>query len=98
MADLYDVENALREVARARQRQDVLTTATTAIADDLAVSLARHFGSEGVEIAGLALVLCGASVGALKELPIEVVANVIAFAGQRLVLDARAADEAVSHG
>lgn len=92
-APTYDVENALRELARARRRQDDLTGATAQISDDLAVNMARQFGPEGAETAGLALVVCAASIGALKGLPLEVVINVIAFAGQRMVLDARAAEQ-----
>ena len=55
--------------------------------------MARQFGPEGAEVAGLALVVCAASLGALRDLPIEVVMNVIGFAGQRMVLDARAAEQ-----
>jgi hypothetical protein len=91
-APVYDVENALRELARARRRQDQLTTSSAQIADDLAIHMARQFGPEGAEVAGLALVTCAASLGALRGLPVEVVMNVVAFAGQRMVLDARAAE------
>lgn len=96
-APTYDVENALRELAKARRRQDQLTTASAQIADDLAIHMARQFGPEGAEVVGLALVTCAASLGALRDLPIEVVMNVIGFAGQRMVLDARAAEHAGSH-
>lgn len=92
-APIYDVENALREVAKARRRLDELTGATAQIADDLAIHMARQFGPEGAETAGLALVVCAASLGPLRDLPIEVVINVVAFAGQRMVLDARAAEQ-----
>lgn len=92
-APVYDVEDALRKLARARRRQDQLTTASAQIADDLAIHMARQFGPEGAEVAGLALVTCAASLGPLCELPVEVVMNVLAFAGQRMVLDARTAEQ-----
>lgn len=92
-APTYDVEHALRQVARARRRQDTLTNASAQIADDLAANMARQFGPEAAETVGLALVTVAASIGALRELPLEVVMNVMAFAGQRMVLDARAAWE-----
>lgn len=93
--DLYDVENALRELARARRRRDELTALQIGYGDLLASHMARHFGPEATETAGLALVIAGASVAALPaELPPVLLANIVAFAGQRLVLDARAADGA----
>jgi hypothetical protein len=96
LAPLYDVEQALREAARSRRKRDALTEATTQIADDLASHLARHFGPEGLETAGLALVIAAASAGALatKDIPPAVLCNVLAYAGQRMVGDARAADGA----
>jgi hypothetical protein len=98
MTDLYDVESALREVARYRRRRDQLTTATTEVADRLASHMARHFGPEAAETAGLALVIAAASLGGLaREVSQpEVLVNVLAFAGQRLATDARAADAAVA--
>lgn len=94
--DLYDIEDALREVARARRRRDPLTAETARLADQLASRLAQHFGPEATETAGLALVLAAASLGVLAEVPTVVAANLVAFAGQRLVADSRAADGAVS--
>lgn len=91
---LYDVERGLREVARYRRRRDELSRATADLGDRLAANIARHFGPEATETAGLALVLAGASVGALDGVPVRVVAGVLALAGQRLVGDARAAEEA----
>lgn len=89
--DLYDVENGMREAARYRQRRDQLAVSTGQVADGLAANIARHFGPEAAETAGLALVLAGASIGALDGVPVPVVANVLALAGQRLAADARAA-------
>jgi hypothetical protein len=92
--DLYDIENGLREAARYRQRRDELALGSMDIADKLAINIARHFGPEATETAGLALVLAGASIGALDGVPVAVVANILALAGQRLTADARAADNA----
>lgn len=91
---LYDVENALTELARARRRRDELTTETTRIADRLAASISRHFGPEALETAGLAMVIAAASACALAlgDDQAIVTCNVMMFAGQRLVLDARAAE------
>lgn len=98
MSDLYDVELGLREIARHRRRRDQLTTATADVADRLASHMARHFGPEAAETAGLALVIAAASLGGLAtEVPRpEVLVNVLAFTGQRLATDARAADAAVA--
>lgn len=94
--ELYDVENGLREIARRRRRRDDLTVATAGIAGTLASHMARHFGPEATETAGLALVIAAASVGGLTDLTVPVVANILALTGQRLVADSRAADEVAS--
>jgi len=102
-AKLYDLETALREVARHRQRRDEPTQVTTELADDLASHVAAHFGPEAHETAGLALVLASASIGGLAATlrgldgkngwnGAGLLCNVLSFAGQRLVLDARAAE------
>lgn len=93
---LYDVEDALRVLAVARRRRDDITWQTLQVADQMAAHLARHFGPEAQETAGLAMVLAAASLGGLAAGDNAVAAtnNVLAFAGQRLVADARAADDA----
>lgn len=98
MTALYDVELGLREIARHRRRRDQLTNATTEVADRLAHHMARHFGPEATETAGLALVIAAASLGGLaREVSQpEVLVNVLAFAGQRLADDARTADKAAT--
>jgi hypothetical protein len=91
-APLYDVEDALRILAQQRHKRDEVTMAQCDIADRLAHHLKNHFGPEAIETAGLALVLGAASAGALKDVHPAILINVLAFTGQRLVVDARAAD------
>lgn len=88
---LYDVENALRELAKNRQRRDELTRQQVAIADRLAIHLDRHFAAEELETAGRALLIGAASVIALatEDIPSAVMCNVLAFAGDRLIRDGR---------
>lgn len=92
---LYDVDNALQLLGRARRRNDPLTRQTVLIADQLATHIARHFTPEQADTAGRALVLAAASVGVITHLATDPLAdtstNVIGFAGHRLVLDAEAA-------
>lgn len=90
-AKLYDVDEALREIARHRKRRDELTRQQVAIADRLAIHLDRHFAAEEIETAGRALVIGAASVIALatEDIPPAVMCNVLAFAGARLILDGR---------
>ena len=89
---LYDVDRAMREIARARRKRDELTRQQGAIADNLATHLDRHFSAEELETAGRALLIGAASVAALvsPDIPPAVIANVLAFAGDRLVRDGRA--------
>ena len=88
---LYDVEHALAEVARNRKRRDDLTRAQVGIGDGLALHLDRHFAAEELETAGRALLIGAASVAALagEGVPGEVLCNVLAFAGARLIRDGR---------
>lgn len=92
----YDVEDALQQLHRARfEQRDPLTRQTIRIADKLAHGMMPHFTQAEADVAGRALVLTAASIGALVEQTSDPVArattNVIAFAGQRLVLHARQA-------
>lgn len=95
---LYDVEEALRQMARQRRKRDPLSVAQAELGDKLASHMVAHFGPEAVETAGLALIIGAASVAALKDMDPAVVCNVLAYTGQRLVLDARAADSAAGGG
>lgn len=92
---LYDVDKALALLARHRRRSDPLTRQTVLIADKLATHIARHFTPEQADTAGRALVIAAASVGVITNQSIDPLAdasaNVIAYAGHRLVLDAEAA-------
>jgi hypothetical protein len=94
---LYDVDNALHVLGRARRRNDPLTRQTVLIADQLATHIARHFTPEQADTAGRALVLAAASIGVITHLAVDPLAdtstNVIGFAGHRLVLDAAAATD-----
>lgn len=97
LPQLIDVEDALRTLARFRRRRDDATVIVGQMADTIAANLARHFGPEALETAGIALVLGAASVGNVAtqctDHVAQAVANMIGLAGQRLVLDARAADD-----
>jgi hypothetical protein len=97
----YDVEGALQQLGRARlEQRDPLRRETIRIADKLAHGMMPHFTQAEADIAGRALVLTAASIGALVERTTDPVArattNVIAFAGQRLVSHARQADPATT--
>lgn len=93
---LYDVEAGLADLARARRLRDHVTRATTELADRMAHRLEAHFSGEELETVGRALVIVAASTGALAAdaptiQPVTLV-NLVGFAGQRLVVDARAAE------
>lgn len=101
--DRYDVEAALRQLARQRRNRDPLIRETTHHADRLAEHLRPEFGPEAEETAGLALVRAAASLGGLAaELAspdnmearnlASTLVNLLAFAGQRMVSDSRLAD------
>jgi hypothetical protein len=85
-APLYDVQLGLAEARRARlTRHDAVTVETGRLADKLAVNMARHFTPAERKIAGRALLIAGASVGVFEDIPPAVVANLVAFAGERLM-------------
>lgn len=92
MADLYAVDNALAEIAKARRRRDELTRMQASIADALATHLDRHFSAEEMETAGRALLIGAASVAGLVRddlISPAVLCNILAFAGDRLIRDGR---------
>lgn len=92
--ELYDVEAALKLAATYRRRNDKATRVQVELADRLADGLTQHYPT-GLEDAGTALVLAAASLGALVAEGIDgkVLVSLLAFAGQRMVLDARAGGE-----
>jgi hypothetical protein len=89
----FDVETGLRKLAQFRQRRDAPARAVVDLGDRLARYVGEQFGSEAVETAGMAMVHAGSAIGAL-----ETVVNVLLLGGQRLIVDARAADGTVSGG
>lgn len=95
---LYDVEAALQQMARQRRKRDPMSIAQAELGDKLASHLVAHFGPEAIETAGLALVIGAASVAALKDMEMAIGCNVLAYAGQRMVLDARAAEAGDDRG
>lgn len=99
-AEMYDLDDALLQLAKARRLRDPVTRSAAELADDMAHHMAAHFGPEEIETVGRALVLAAASIGGLAqrapEIQSAVLVNVVAFAGQRLVVDGREADRPVS--
>lgn len=93
MTDLYDVEQALREIAQYRRRNDTAAAAQVGISDQVATNMTRHYPT-GLEDAGTALVIAAASLGVLvrEGLSAAVVVNILGLTGQRMVLDSRAAE------
>ena len=88
----YDLENGIREMARARSRDDALSVETMRLADLLVDGMRREFGSTlDMETCGKALVIAASSVVPLcdPDIPPAVIANMIGFAGERLVREAR---------
>lgn len=98
----YDVDGAIRDLARHRRRRDPGTRGILQLADDLAAAMQSNFSAEEMETVGRALVIAAASTGPLaqygaspKETTVAtMVCNITAFAGERLIRDARAIDEA----
>jgi hypothetical protein len=86
---LYDIDAGLRELDVALVAPDDLTIETASLGRRLAYHLSRHFTPEERETIGRALVVTGASVGALAGpgIPPMVLVNVIAFAGRALTRD-----------
>jgi hypothetical protein len=94
----YDVEHALREIAKARAKAhtDVITAETAKLAGLVAEGFRREFDDElDMEATGMALVIAAASLppvvtGEHAAVPGAVVMNLIAFAGEDLIRTARA--------
>jgi hypothetical protein len=90
---LFDIDRGLRELARQRGRRDTLTRAQAQLGDGLAEFVNRHFSAEEAETAGRALMIAASCGGGLVNEGVdrpEIVINVIAYAGARLVTDGRA--------
>lgn len=96
----FDVETGLRKLAQFRQRRDTPAKGVVELADRLARYVGDQFGAEAIETAGLAMVHAGSAIGALANLGLqpETLVNVLLLGGQRLIVDARAADGEVSGG
>lgn len=99
----YDAEHALKEIAQSRRRRDAASVNTARLADGMAAYLSGYFGQEALETVGLTLVHTAAAIGGMAQeegidlrsefgAAITALTNLLAFAGQRIVLDARAAD------
>lgn len=95
-AQPFDVEHALSIVAQQRQRRDPGTATTMHISDLTVEYLRDKFGTEAHETVGLGFLWAAATLGALvtevDDLPPAALLNVLAFSGQRLVTDARLAE------
>ncbi|MGH3477896.1 MAG: hypothetical protein ACRDQD_13770 [Nocardioidaceae bacterium] len=92
---LYDVTAALGDASKYRVTAGRGTVAahTVVIADQLAYHLGRHFPDrDEARVAGHALVIAAASLGALPDLPVAVVCNIAGLAGQSLVMGASGVD------
>lgn len=88
----YDVDKALKEMARARLRRDPVTRAQARIGDQLASYLTGQFSAEELETAGRAILAGASGVAALieEQMPPVILVNVLGFAGARMVTDGRA--------
>jgi hypothetical protein len=87
---LYDIDQARRELATARRRRDELTRQQSKIGDSLATHIDRHFSAEEMETAGRALIIAAGSLASIAEMDgmqPQVLCNLLAFAGDRLITD-----------
>lgn len=88
----FDVENGLREIARARASGNELLRETATLADQVAAGMRGDFaGVLDMETCGKAFVIAAASVVPLcgPDIPAAVIANLIGMAGENLVREAR---------
>jgi len=88
----FDIENGLREIARARAVADPLMWETALLADKLVAGVRGDFeGVLDMEMCGKAFVIAAASVMPLctPDIPAAVIVNLIGMAGERLVRQAR---------
>lgn len=92
---LYDVDKAMREIARARRKRDTLTSGQAYFGDQFASSMNRHFAAEEIETAGRALLIAAGYAAELCKhgTPPQMIANILGFAGDRLIRDGRAMTE-----
>ncbi len=84
----------LEELAKFRRQRDQAALVQVELSEMLAQNMVRHFAPEETETAGRALIIGGAHIAALAECTPAVLVNVLTLAGQRMVLDSRAAREA----
>lgn len=92
----FDVEHALSTIAQHRRHRDPATVTTAHISDLTVEYLRDKFGVEAHETVGLAYLWAAATLGALVtevgDFPPAALLNVLAFTGQRLITDARLAE------
>ena len=91
MPPLYDIEQARRELRKARRNRDELTRQQAQLGENLAHHIDRHFTAEEMETVGRALLIAAGGLGALvvEDMPPAVMVNVLGFAGDRLITDGR---------
>lgn len=91
--DRFDIESALLGVSIRRHSGNALDTESAKLGDTIVAGLRREFPELDPETCGLAMVIAAGSVIPLleHEIPPAVLVNIIGFAGQRLVSDARKA-------
>ena len=97
LVPLYDVEQARREVARARKRRDTLTRSQCQLGDSMAHHINAHFSADELETAGRALLIAAGSLGALAEMKAmqpTVLVNILGMAGDRLITDGQVTPDA----
>lgn len=89
----YDVERGIHELFHARLRRDLLLAEAAQLGDTIADGFRADFDTTlDMETVGMALVIAAASVTPVaveKNMPAQVIANLIGFAGENLVRTAR---------
>ncbi|MGH3599140.1 MAG: hypothetical protein ACRDQH_02490 [Pseudonocardiaceae bacterium] len=83
---LYDVAHALGELEsyRATAASDPVAAQSVKVSAELARHMARHFPAGQCYIAGRAVIIAAASLGTMRDFPVEVVCNIAGLAGQQL--------------
>jgi hypothetical protein len=86
-----DIEEALRELAAYRERNDNLTQAQVLLADRLTSYASKLIPAEEREIAGKAMVRAATALAALVQFDVNPAAlcNIQMLAGERMVAEAR---------
>lgn len=86
-----DIEDALRELAQFRERNDNLTQTQVLLADKLTSYATKQIPAEEREIAGKAMVRVATALASLVQYDINPAAlcNIQMLAGERMVAEAR---------